>query len=206
MYAQHLGQSSVIATKIAPGSPVMTATATLPEIDVASNLRASFRASVEVAELSPRFASEHSDLHDEWTSLFETPIDANYAQLPDYALHESASLQNDRGNSGLLLRLKSDDESPSMAILQPKSIRLGRSAAAFAPRGWHGYRLAGGHWLGANSETSRRQLLDAVLAELARRAADFLLIEDLETNSPLWHEMQHSVPRGFVLHLPANVQ
>jgi hypothetical protein len=89
------------------------------------------------------------------------------------------------------------------AILLPKTIRTNQ-AGGIGP-GWklHGYRLVGGRFL--NAEQSPRveeALWSATLETVGGRRLDFLLIEDVDQESPIAEQIARSSPPGWATFIP----
>lgn len=84
-----------------------------------------------------------------------------------------------------------------LALLPAKTISLGSLLKPLPAGKIQGLRLAGNQIFTNGSESSLHRLVDAVGEELKRQRARFLLIEDLETNSPLHREIERLTKRGY---------
>lgn len=138
----------------------------------------------------------------DWQTLFDRDARGSAWQHPQSVVtecqHLSASplepLLIGCGNGGELL---------GAAILLPKTI-LTSQAGALGP-GWklNGYRLVGGRFLNSEQVPSvDRQLLSATLDAVGSRRADFLLIEDLDQQSPLADQVLSDLPAGWNVFVP----
>lgn len=135
-----------------------------------------------------------------WRGAFDHDSHASPLQHPDFVLAELATARvRSRLNSVLIQETSNRDQS-TVGILVPKTIRT--SQAGGVGPGWtlQGLRLAGGRFLGeVTSPEQQRRMLQSATRHAAETDADFLLIEDLEETTSLFHAVQDQSVHGCQL-------
>jgi len=140
----------------------------------------------------------------EWQTAFDRDPHASPLQHPDFVLAELAASRTATHLNAVLVRETSQVDQSTFGVLIPKTVRT--SQVGGVGPGWqlHGYRLAGGQFLG--EQTSPEQidrLLRLAISHASEAKADFLLIEDLDVSSALYRSVQEQASRGselFVSH------
>lgn len=141
-----------------------------------------------------------------WRTLFAGDRRASAWQHPQSVLADCAH----RPKSSLQPMFVGCYESKQLtaaALLMPKSIRTNQ-AGGIGP-GWslNGYRLVGGRFLDEmQTGNVDGALWRETLSIVREQSADFLLIEDLDRESPLAAQIQRELPAGWRLFVPNGQQ
>jgi hypothetical protein len=142
-----------------------------------------------------------------WCSMFEGDSQASPFQHPEYVLTE---LQRDVSRPRLqaaIVQVGTTTDCEGSGILVPKSVRTGQ-VGGIGP-GWnlHGYRLAGGSFLSIEqSPDVLAKLLTDAMRHCTAVGADFLLIEDLDEQSPLSQAIASGAADGYRLFAARDIQ
>ncbi|NQV24577.1 MAG: GNAT family N-acetyltransferase [Rhodopirellula sp.] len=149
-----------------------------------------------------------------WREVFEHDPHAKISQHPDFVLTELSFAREPQHHPPVLITCQEHSKTISAAVLLPRSIG---GEKKFGPA-WHlkGYRLAGNRLLGCSDERIQNRLLEEISQQLASTNADFLLIEDVQTDDPLLnlinkgsHDLQLFKPVPFqsrhMIELPATL-
>jgi len=135
-----------------------------------------------------------------WRAAFDHDLHASPLQHPDHVLAELATAQVQSRLNAVLVREESNRDQCTFGILIPKTIRTSQ-AGGIGP-GWtlQGLRLAGGRFLGEiTSPEQQRRMLQCATRHTAEANADFLLIEDLDETTSLYHAVQDQSAHGCQL-------
>lgn len=135
---------------------------------------------------------DSNDTRADWLAMFNSMHDANPYQHPDYVMAELETLPKDSLWSPSLLRMGANAVCDGIAILIPKTVRTNQVGGIGPSWELHGFRLAGGCFLTSNDLPAvQEKLLLSVVEYCAMVGAEFLLIEDLDDQSPL-HRAIHA--------------
>lgn len=117
-----------------------------------------------------------------WRALYDADGAARISQHPDYVLADVATSPF-AAKQAFFVTCSTRTQLVGAAILTPHAIG---SSTRFAPA-WnlHGYRLGGNRFLGAQDVAVQSRLLESISTTLRDQRADFLLIEDIESDDPL---------------------
>lgn len=141
-----------------------------------------------------------SEVYWNWRRTFESDPHANPLQHPDVVL---AELAGGRVRSRLKPAIVCDTSRPHQSqfgILIPKNIRTSQVGGVGPDWTLHGMRLAGSRILGqSNSLEHERRILECAANYATKSNADFLLIEDLDESTPLFHAAQDHTLHGCLL-------
>lgn len=143
----------------------------------------------------------------DWLSMFERAPLANPYQHPAYVQAELDAAPGSRTLRPAMVRSGSDLECQGVGILVPKSVRTSQ-AGGIGP-GWtmRGLRLVGGSFLTVDqSFATQSQLLSAAVNYATKVGAEFLLIEDLDEQSPLFQATQSAASDGCQLFPVRDIQ
>lgn len=158
----------------------------------------SFEAGLQdLAVSSPIFAT--------WQRLFELDKSAPISLHPEHVMIELARATRTEKRPAWIIEAVSGGEAGALAVLLPKEIQIARAPGIGSKWKLQGYRLAGNRLLGLDQVDCRRALLDAV-ARRVTEDADFLLVEDLDTDHPLWQQLTGLEEAGFTAFLPKGIQ
>lgn len=136
----------------------------------------------------------------DWMSLFDRDSQASPLQHPDYVLTELKTAPAHSRFRPVALRCGTETECDGMGILVPKSVRTDKVGGARPAWMAHGMRLPGGAFLTADQTIeTQAQLLNAAVGHCTAIGADFLLIEDLDEQSALYHAVQSAPANSFEL-------
>ena len=162
--------------------------------------------STAIHALEETVANHVSPLYWDWLRLLEEDAASCISQHPDHVIAELAAEEHKATRRATLVTCSQGTVLSGMAILIPKTIRT-TTVGAFPPA-WDlaGYRLAGSRFLGDQDEAVQRELLEAIAHLLRTEKRDFLLIEDLEDNCPLWQMANSLTQRGFHVDVPTKLQ
>lgn len=136
----------------------------------------------------------------DWRAAFDRDPYASPLQHPDYVLSELATGRIKSRLNAVVVRDGADDNHPTLGILVPKTVRTSQ-VSGIGP-GWtlQGLRLAGGRALGdVASPGQLNRMLKRATRHAADSGADFLLIEDLDTATPLYRAVQEHASHGCQL-------
>lgn len=137
-----------------------------------------------------------SQVYWDWKSAFQRDSSASPLQHPDYVLAELATAAPSKHLPSLVHEV-SGQNTASIGVLVPKSIRTNQ-VGGIGP-GWtlHGLRLAGGRLLGSTTSLEQQQrLLRRAVRHVTEVGAAFLLIEDLDETSLLFQAVQDPTSHG----------
>lgn len=151
-------------------------------------------------------STRDSTLLAEWRMLFTQDEHASAWQHPQSVLAECAQQSASRRPPAFIGCYESENL-VGAAVLLPKSIRTNQ-AGAFG-LGWKldGYRLVGGRMLNiAQTPNVDRDVWRETLKFVRQQSADFLLIEDLDHESPLAQQVHQELPRDWRLFVPNGQQ
>ena len=142
----------------------------------------------------------------EWQSMFDRNPGASPFQHAAYVQTEIDDLPPS-GLKPVLLQSGSGDDSQGLGVLIPKRVRTGK-VGGLGP-GWNlsGLRLSGESFLTVDdSVASQSALLSVATKHCTSVGADFLLIEDLDEQSPLFQAVQDVATHGCRLFIARNSQ
>lgn len=138
---------------------------------------------VSTQELDESFFAHIAGGYWQWRALYERDPQARIEQQPDYVLTELRYEQRNDARPGFVIFAQQGDQTVGAAVLVPKAHG---NSARFGPS-WklRGYRLVGNQMLSSTDEAVRAALLQEARTVLAQTRADFLMLEDVEEQSPL---------------------
>lgn len=152
-------------------------------------------------------------LVEDWRQLFDHTASAGYLHHPDRvrltaAVDARGETFAGREIPGRLVTCRegTDGDLVAAAALIPKRIAFGAILDRMLGRALRGYYLAGGSFLGQESEETTAALMDGIAAELKGPMAEFVLFENVEQDSLLWNNLNALARRGYLLHSPGGVQ
>lgn len=149
---------------------------------------------------------EASPIYARWRWLFERDKSAPINLHPDLAALEWERAANAERRPGWIVEASSGAQTGGLAVLLPREICIARGAGIGPEWKARGYRLAGNRLLGVENGDSQRTLLDAVARLIVAERADFLFVEDLDSNHSLWGQLSGLSDRGFTMILPKGIQ
>jgi len=151
-------------------------------------------------------ATHQSRRYWDWLRLYETDATACPFQHPDVAMVDIQHAAPSRQQAALI-GIDRDGECLGVAALAPKTVSTKR-IGGFGPD-WQlrGLRLIGNGCLQQHADPLvTRELLRTTLAHITQSSAAFLLIEDLDAQSPLSTVLEQCLPRGWMTFRHAGVQ
>ena len=139
--------------------------------------------STAVHEIDESFYAHIASEYWAWRAVFELDGGATVGQHPDYVLTELKFSREPQHRPPCLITCHKNDKCVAAAVVVPKSIA---GEKRFGPA-WdlQGYRLAGNRLIGDTSFQVQASLLQAVRKHLEATRADFLIVEDIESEDPL---------------------
>lgn len=180
-------------------------------VDAASALRTvavpvAGPATIKTYELRSGFAQALPEVYARWRDLYERDPSASLFQHPDYAEIELSCRRDATRTaaSAVLMVCETDGVWTSAAVLLPKRVKVLGVVRWLVGTEWAGYRLAGGDWLGDRS--AGEPLLKGLAAELPKRGAPCLVVEDLDVRTPLSQRLRTLGDLGYGLVSPTAEQ
>jgi|GEM_PF-615767 len=136
-----------------------------------------------VTPLDDAFFRHLSQSYWQWRELCEQDPQARVTQHPDLVLAELRHAPESSQCPAVLIECRVHDHLRAAAVLVPKQTAGEKRFGA----GWSlsGYRLAGNRILGSVPASDVSPFAQAVAAQLSRTDADFLLIEDVDSEAPV---------------------
>jgi len=134
---------------------------------------------------------------DEWEELLRNSADATPLVWPTTIAAEIRQASRPGEIKSQCLGVWEDSRLRGLALLPSKSITRRTLLTPFPGSQLKGMRLAGNQVFTFGNEETLTRLMDAIGMELKRQRARFLLIEDLETNTPLHWEIQRLEKQGY---------
>lgn len=145
-----------------------------------------------------------SPLYWDWRRLYAADPAACPLQHPDVVLTELA-YETASKLTPLLLRQEVDGNCCGVGALLPKTVTTKRLGAW--PLGWtlQGYRLPG-HGFLVESTANLTEMFQASLSAVEQSRGEFLLIEDLDDETPLAAVIEENLPAGWSVYRHAGTQ
>lgn len=140
-----------------------------------------------------------------WCQLFDGAANASAIDHPDYVLAELNHHITRRCDPAIVAFGRASDWQ-SAAVLVPKTVNLKAAGAIGPSRGIDGYRLIGGHLLSRSFKNPENELVDAILNEAREAGASFVMLEDLDTESPDAAIVTRALERGWLRVAPQGLQ
>lgn len=169
--------------------------------DSATSIATNGPAVIPIDEATTRHLSQ---TYWDWQAAFDRDPSASPLQHPDFVLAELSANRTPTHLDAALVRETCPNEQSTLGVLIPKSIRTSQVGGVGPAWRLNGYRLAGGHFLGAQATPEQiDRLLRLAISHASDTKADFLLIEDLDVSSQLYRSVQEQASRGselFVSH------
>lgn len=134
---------------------------------------------------------------DEWEELLSGSDSATPVVWPAAIAEETRHLCRPGEIRGQCLGTWKGSRLSGLALLPGKSIARRTPLTPFPGSRLKGMRLAGNQIFTDGKQESLSRLMDEIGLELIRQKARFLLIEDLQTDSPLHREIERLKTRGY---------
>jgi hypothetical protein len=142
----------------------------------------------------------------DWRRLYEADPHAVPMQHPDYVLGEVQHAPTSRLQP-VLISARHHDVCVGLGALIPKVVASKRLGGVGLNQRWHGLRLAGNAWLTTRDEPDAvRELVATALQHVRCVGARFLLIEDVDVQSPLATALREPVAASWLPFHHAGVQ
>lgn len=156
-------------------------------------------------DLIAEFNNPLSTIRGEWLDIYERDPDAQIFHHPDHTACELNYLPQSRLPS-LLLLCRRNGQLVGFGGLLPKVSRS-RHVGGMGPN-WklHGYRVIGCRFLSGGDEAVRARLMEAATQAVIEHGARYLLIEDVDQDSPLLKLAESYRSRGYGFYTPVAFQ
>lgn len=141
----------------------------------------------------------------DWMRLYAADPTACPLQHPDVVLTDLAHLPA-RNLTPLLVTTQDTTTTQAITALIPKSVSTRRLGAFPVGRELQGWRLAGNSILSDSSSSALAAVIRTTLDQVTASRAAFLLIEDLDLDSPLAQALKEVLPRGWTRYHHAGIQ
>jgi hypothetical protein len=150
-------------------------------------------------------AEHRSTAYWAWCQLFDGAANASAIDHPDYVLAE-LNHRVTRHCDPAIVAYGRDNDWQDAAVLVPKTVNL-KAAGAIGPSSRiDGYRLIGGHLLSRSLKSPENGLVDAILNVAREANASFVMLEDLDTESPDAAIVARALERGWLKIAPQGHQ
>ncbi len=140
---------------------------------------------IDAHDLTENFSNENQNVYHDWLSLLKADGHSSILENPDFVLQDLNS-PDQWGTLKPILFLAYQNKKPiACAVIIPKSVRASHLQGWKSRKNILGYRLAGNQISGDKSIEIQNILFQAILNHRDQTGANFLLIDDLESDSAL---------------------
>lgn len=140
-----------------------------------------------------------------WCQLFDGAANASAIDHPDYVLAE-LNHRATRRCDPVIVAFGQSSNWQDAAVLVPKTVNLKAAGAIGPSRSIDGYRLIGGHLLSRSLKSPENELVDAILNDVRKAGVSFVMLEDLDTESPDSAIVTRALERGWLKVTPQGFQ
>lgn len=162
--------------------------------------------SIELEELPKELGRHHDPKYRDWRDLFAGDPHAAITQHPDYVSRDGAETYETLQRPTHLMTCRNDHRLVAALGLIPKQIRLHIAGRRGPATSLNGFRLAGNDLIGDRCAKVLWEMLNATAEHLQHSDADFLLVEDVDHNSPLCAVLRRVASAKFQFFAPHGFQ